>query len=150
MKNKLFVFGVAAFALAVIFGLLWVRGHSYTLKEVDYYEASREGVVKIFIPPEALNITGWIQPGRMQLVTSFRVCEDDFVAWAKTKEWDLKEVEGARVRNISRLGDPNDTVEISNGLLYRWVYDTKDPGSTFRVYAYDRTGETGYFTQLGD
>ena len=137
MKTKLLVFGVPAFLLAAVFGLLWARGHSYELKNVAYPEASKEAVVKIFIPPEARDITAWIAPLRMNVVASFRISEEDFVAWAKTKQWNLKEVEDATVWNISRVGNPNDAVEIRNGLLYKWVYDAEDPSSTFRVYAYD-------------
>ena len=120
------------------------------MKDVSYHEASKEFIVKIFIPPEARNITAWVQPYKMNMVASFRICEEDFVAWAKKKEWELQEAEGSELNNVSNAGDPNGSVEIKDGLLYQWVYDIEDPGSTRKIYAYDRTDGTGYFTQIGD
>lgn len=153
-KNKLLLFGATAIAatclIVAAFGFVWSRGYSYVLKDAPYSEARKGFIVRIFIPPEARKITAWVQPYRMNVVAAFQLSEEDFVAWAKSQEWELEEVQEVSVHNISRLGDANDKVDIKSGLLYRWIYDADDPGSTYRVYAYDRADGTGYFTQLGD
>lgn len=150
MKATFLVLGVLTLLVAAVLGFVWVRGHSYELKDVGYSEASKEGAIRLFIPPEAREITAWIVPNRMNIVASFRIRENDFVAWARTKQWDLTEVEDARIENISRVGDPNGFEEIREGLVHRWTYDGHDPGTTLRIYAYDRAEEMGYFSQLGD
>jgi len=153
MKTRLLFILFPLLLLATLFavlGFLWTRGYSYELTNVTYAEAGKTTVVKTFIPPQAREITAWIMPFRMNVVASFRISEEDFRAWARTKRWKLDEAENAMLANISRVGDPNDQVSIQKGLVYRWVYDDQDPGSTFRIYAYDRITGTGYFTQLGD
>ena len=144
------VFGAAALLAAIFVGLLWARGYSYEIKNATYSEARKAAVVRVFIPPQARNITAWIMPYRMNIVACFDISEEEFLAWARKQVWNVVRVKNASVNSISRGGDPNDTVEIRDGWLYEWVHNAKDPGSTSRAYAYDRAEGKGYFTQSGD
>ena len=48
----------------------------------------------------------------LRMVASFRIDEGDFIAWARQKQWDLREVRGVEVHDISATCDMNDSVLI--------------------------------------
>lgn len=152
MKTRpaLLTFAIAATVAIGTFGFFWTRSHSVELRDVSYANASAQDPVRAFLPPEAQRITAWIMPYRMIIVASFRIGEDDFRAWAKAKRWNLAEIRKTTIENISRIGNPDDAVEIQDGLYYKWSHNPDDPGTTSRIYAYDRGEGTGYFSQLGD
>jgi hypothetical protein len=86
----------------------------------------------------------------MDCVVTFKVNEADFKNWAIKQNWKLEEVYNKRIDNVSKEGNPNDSVEIKEGLVYKWILNPSDPGSTIRIYVYDRINKVGYFTQVGD
>jgi len=140
---------VLSMGLSLIHFIRW-RTYSYCVDGAQYSEISHEAIVKLFVPPQARNITAWIQPNKMQITASFSVGEQNFVTWADEKGWPLEEIYNHRIANVSKHADPNDGVTIKNGLWYQWHYDPYDPGTTMRIYAYDRSEGVGYFSQLGD
>lgn len=150
MKWKLLTVAILVSVFAGGYWLLRMRSYSYELTGATYEEASRASVVRAFLSPHSSNVTAWIQPHRMNVTAAFDIPEAEFLAWAAKNGWQLQQIEDVAISNISRTGDPNDSVKIRDGWLYEWVYNDDDPGSTFRICAYDRMTGTGFFTQLGD
>ena len=150
MKKKTKI-GCLAIGLlpVVLFALfIWVRGHSYTIHNATYDEASKAGVVRVFIPPQADNITAWVRPGQMTIAASFEIQESDFVAWAQSKGWALGEITNITVDNISSEADGNGSEIVASGLMYKIDESSREnPNGLYRLYVYDRTRGIGYFTQ---
>ncbi len=155
MKSKKIGCLEVAVVLMVLVGLfslgftIWARGHSYAIHNATYDEAAKAGVVRVFIPPQADNVTAWIRPGQMSIVASFEIQETNFVAWSQAKEWDLEEIAGVIINNISTIADPNGSETVVNGLMHKVSMSNRvNPNGLYRLYVYDRTKGIGYFTQL--
>ena len=149
--------GLRAALVLLIFWLLrmaaspfWSRHYSYEVRGVQYSDVCAEPAVKGFLPPQSRDICAWIRPLRSAVVASFRIDEGDFIAWARQKQWDLREVHGVEVHGISANCDMNDSVPIRDGWLYQWTYDPAYPWRFFRVCAYDRRQGLGYITEGKD
>jgi len=81
---------------------------------------------------------------------SFLLSEEDFLAFAKDKQWPLERVSGLEVHNISPDADVNGSTTIVDGWLYQWVPYPEEVVPFTRIYAYDRSREMGFFMQLGN
>lgn len=137
--------------IGLVFLVICVSGlaqlsHSYQLSNCSYEDVSQEFVVRVSIPPQAKNITVWVQPSRMNITAAFAINEQEFLAWGQQQGWKLAPIRNQEVRNLSSEGNPNGSVTIVDG----WLFDEQRLDSTCRRSAYDRTTKTGYFTQLGD
>lgn len=149
MKTLKILLTFAIIFVLIITILIWSQTYSTEFKNLSYSKCNIS-VVKMFIPPQAQEITGWARPYHMDCVVAFKVNEADYRNWAVKNNWKIEEVRNERVNNISKNGIANDSIDIKEGLLYKWTYNPSDPGSTIKIYAYDRANGIGYFTQLGD
>jgi len=130
--------------------LIWSRCISYEFHNLDYEVASRDWLIQKWVPPQSRNISAWVMPFRCKMSASFLVSEEDFLAFAKDKQWPLEKVSGLKVHNISPDADVNGNTTIVDAWLYQRVPPPEKVVPLVRIYAYDRSREMGFFTQLGD
>jgi hypothetical protein len=129
---------------------IWSRCISYEFHNLDYKVASRDWLIQKWVPPQSRNISAWVKPFRCVMSASFLVSEEDFLAFAKDKQWPLERVSGLKVHNISPDADVNGNTTIVDGWLYQRVTPPEQVVPFVRIFAYDRSREMGFFTQLGD
>jgi hypothetical protein len=140
---------VLLFVLALICLSIWMKGHSYEIRDAAYPDASKAAPIRVFVPPQARNITAWVRPGQMAVTAAFEIEEADFVTWARTKDWGLKDVVDTDICHISDNANPNGHLRIARGLLYERIDNPKTPSrGLIRIYAYDQAKKIGYFTQF--
>jgi len=130
--------------------LIWSRCISYEFHNLDYEVASRDWLIQKWVPPQAWNISAYVEPFRNNMSASFHLSEEDFLAFAKDKQWPLERVSGLEVQNISPDADVNGSTTIVDGWLYKWEPFIEGRVAFTRIYAYDRIREMGFFTQIGD
>ena len=129
---------------------IWSRCISYEFHNLDYDVASRDRLIQQWVPPQSRNISAWVKPFRCEMSASFLLSEEDFLAFAKNKQWPLERVSGLEVHNISPDADVNSNTTIVDGWLYQRVPPPEKVVPFVRIFAYDRSREMGFFTQLGD